>query len=102
MVGPLWAYLPDDAAKRRAIKESAAWHRAKGSPWSVEAALSWAGYAAKVEDATAPAGRWAEFQLELARRWRARLCRRCWNWPVSPRRPARTWRACMAATTAAC
>ncbi|MEO2217407.1 phage tail protein [Chromobacterium vaccinii] len=65
VVGPLWAYLPDDAAKRRAIKESAAWHRAKGSPWSVEAALSWAGYAARVEDATAPATRWAEFQLEL-------------------------------------
>ncbi|AUH53243.1 hypothetical protein CXB49_21870 [Chromobacterium sp. ATCC 53434] len=65
VVGPLWAYLPDEAAKRRAIKESAAWHRAKGSPWSVETALSWAGYAATVEDATAPATRWAEFQLEL-------------------------------------
>ncbi|WP_434632064.1 phage tail protein [Chromobacterium sp. CV08] len=65
VVGPLWAYLPDEAAKRRAIKESVAWHRAKGSPWAVETALSWAGYAAKVEDGSAPATRWAEFQLEL-------------------------------------
>lgn len=65
VVGPLWAYLPDEAAKRRAIKESVAWHRAKGTPWSVETALSWAGHVAKVEDTTGSANRWAEYQLEL-------------------------------------
>lgn len=65
VLGPLWAYLPDDDARRRAIKESTAWHRAKGSPWSVETALSWAGYAARVEDASDSASRWAEFQLAL-------------------------------------
>lgn len=65
VVGPLWAYLPDEAAKRRAIKESVAWHRAKGTPWSVETALSWAGHLAKVEDTTSSANRWAEYQLEL-------------------------------------
>ena len=65
VVGPLWAYLPDEAAKRRAIKESVAWHRAKGTPWSVETALAWAGHVAKVEDTTGSANRWAEYQLEL-------------------------------------
>lgn len=66
VVGPLWAYLPDEAAKRRAIKESVTWHRAKGTPWSVETALSWAGHVAKVEDTTGTPSRWAEYQIELA------------------------------------
>lgn len=65
-VAALWPYLPDDAARRRAIKESVAWHRAKGTPWAVETALSWAGYEAIVEDLTATASRWAEYQLEFA------------------------------------
>ncbi len=66
VVGPLWAHLPNEAARRRAIKESVAWHQAKGTPWSVETALSWAGIAAKVEDTTGSENRWAEYQLELA------------------------------------
>ncbi|UTH76097.1 phage tail protein [Chromobacterium sp. IIBBL 290-4] len=65
VVGPLWAYLPDAAAKRRALKDAVAWHRAKGSPWAVETALSWAGFSGRVEDRTGTASRWAEFQLEL-------------------------------------
>nr|VFK19983.1 MAG: P2-related tail formation protein [Candidatus Kentron sp. LPFa] len=65
VTGPLWEYLPDEAARRRAIAGSVAWHRAKGTPWSVETALAWAGFSAWVEDTTAPANRWAEYQLEM-------------------------------------
>lgn len=65
VVGPLWNYLPNESAKRRAIKESVAWHCAKGTPWSVETALSWAGHEAKVEDTTGTERRWAEYQIEL-------------------------------------
>lgn len=65
VVGPLWNYLPNESAKRRAIKESVAWHRAKGTPWSVETALSWAGHESKVEDTTGTERRWAEYQIEL-------------------------------------
>lgn len=66
-VAALWPYLPDDSARRRAIKESVAWHRAKGTPWAVETALSWAGHEVIVEDLSATASRWAEYQLEFRR-----------------------------------
>lgn len=66
VVGPLWAYLPDDAARRNAIQNSVAWHRAKGTPWAVETALSWAGHTARVEDQTGTTDRWAEYQLEFS------------------------------------
>lgn len=65
VVGPLWTYLSNESAKRQAIKGSVAWHRAKGTPWSVETALSWAGHEAKVEDTTGTEKRWAEYQIEL-------------------------------------
>nr|VFK16306.1 MAG: phage tail protein, P2 protein I family [Candidatus Kentron sp. LFY] len=66
VTGPLWDYLPNDAARRRAIRGSVAWHRAKGTPWSIEEVLSWAGYRVKkVEDTTSPADLWAQYQLEL-------------------------------------
>lgn len=65
VVGPIWQYLQDDGARRRAIKDSVKWHRIKGTPHAVELAMSWLGRTALVEDTTSSASRWTEYQIQL-------------------------------------
>lgn len=65
LTGPPWRYLKTDAAKRKAIKEAINWHRLKGTPASVELALSWADVEAKVEDLDGLLMHWAEYELYM-------------------------------------
>lgn len=66
VVGPLWRYLPGEAARREAIRNAVQWHRAKGSPWAIQEALRWIGYHVDVVTEYSTATRWTEYELRFA------------------------------------
>ncbi|MDA8449848.1 phage tail protein [Acidovorax sp. GBBC 3332] len=65
IVGPMWQYLQGEAAQRAAILGAVAWHRAKGTPWSITEALSWIGVVGAPDDTRGTALRWATYELVL-------------------------------------
>lgn len=65
VVGPLWRFLPDEAARRAAVRNAVQWHRAKGTPWAVTEALRWIGLSAEVVDEYSTSNRWAEYELRF-------------------------------------
>ncbi len=66
LTGALWNALPDDAAKRNALKESFLWHYRKGTPWAIKTALGWLGFEVEIfEERFNNDDRWTEYELEF-------------------------------------
>ncbi|GKT21644.1 phage tail protein [Acidovorax sp. SUPP3334] len=65
IVGPVWQYLQDDDARRAAILGAIAWHKAKGTPWSITEALRWIGVPAVPDDLRSMPSQWAAYELVL-------------------------------------
>lgn len=53
----------DDLAEL--IEQGVAWQRIRGTPYSIELAIGWAGVQAEVEEAEGGSYRWSEFQIGL-------------------------------------
>ncbi|MFN3437783.1 MAG: phage tail protein [Acidovorax sp.] len=65
IAGPVWQHLQGEAAQRAAILGAIAWHKAKGTPWSITEALSWIGVVAVPDDLRSLPTQWAAYELVL-------------------------------------